>query len=58
MYRYAGMLGLGFEEQNRQMGAMGFIFHMAVSCRPCRTGVSPSFCFVAAFSAGVKTQIQ
>lgn len=32
MYRYAGMLGLGLEEQGRQMGAIGFIFHTAVPC--------------------------
>lgn len=47
MYRCAGVLGLGFEEQGRQMGAIEFTFHNAVPCRPWRAGVSPSFCLVA-----------
>lgn len=58
MYRYAGMLLLGFEERSRQMGAIGFVFHTALPCHLWRTDVSPSFCLVAAFSTGVKTQIQ
>lgn len=58
MYRYAGKLGLGFEEQSRLMGAVGFMFHTAVLCHLWRTGVSPSFSLVAAFNAGVKTQMQ
>lgn len=28
MYRYAGMLGWGVGGQSRQMGAVGFIFHV------------------------------